>query len=154
MLATIQGLLGLAVTVMGTIATRADRHEGYDNSSGDVVALIVVATFTGLYLIAAILFFFRRRAGRYMIIGTSGLTLVGGIGGMIYSLVVNPLTQGDVIGLLISILLVFAIEFLTLCLAAVSSTRRWIEARTAEPTSPGQYQQPAQMYGRQQYPPY
>ncbi|WP_084525006.1 hypothetical protein [Nocardia vaccinii] len=153
-LATIQGALGLVVTVVGTIGTRADRHEGYDNSSGDVVALIVVATYTGLYLTAAILFFFRRRAGRYMIIGTSGLTLVGGIGGMIYSLVVNPLTQGDVIGLLISILIVFVIEFSTLCLAAVSPTRRWIEARTAAPTPLGQYRQPAPMYGPQQYPPY
>ena len=150
--AAIQGMLGLVVTVFGTIGTRQDRHDGYDGSSTDVVALIIIATFTGLYLTAAILFFFRRRAGRYMIIGTSGLTLVGGIGGLIYSLVATQPTQGDVIGALIVMLVVFVIEFSTLCLAAVSSTRRWIEARTAAPAV--SYAQPVPMYGPQQYPPH
>ncbi len=152
-LATIHGLLGLLVTVVGSIETRQDRHDGYSDS-GEVVALIVVTIFTGVYLSAAILFFFRRRVGRYMIVGASGLTLVGGIGGMLYTLVANHHSQGDVVGLLVTIVIVLVFEVPTLCLAAASSTGRWIAARTAAPAVPGPYPQPAQMYGQQQYPPY
>ena len=153
-LATIQGLLGLALTVVFMFGARADRHEDYDNTSGDVVALIVVATFTGLCLIAAVLLLFRRRAGRYLVGGISGLVLVGGACGVIYTVVVNGLDKQGVVPLMVMVGIVFVIELPTLCLAVASSTGRWIAARTAESTAPGPYSRPASMYSRRQHPRY
>ncbi len=150
-LATIHGLLGLLVTVVGSIETRQDRHDGYSDSS-EIVTLLVVAVFTGLYLCGAILFFFRRRVGRYLIIGTSGLTLLGGVGGMVYSLAAGNFTDhSDVVYAYVTILIVLVFESLTLGLAAVRSTGRWIAARTAASTL---HPQLAIGYAPQQYPPH
>lgn len=150
-LATIHGLLGLLETVAGSIETRQDRHDGYSDAGG-VVLLIVVAVFTGLYLCGAILFFFRRRVGRYLIIGASGLILLGGVGAMVYSLAAGHFTNHSVaVYAYVTILIVLVLESLTLGLAAASSTGRWIAARTAAPVF---HHQPATGYAQQPYPPH
>lgn len=151
-LAAIQGLLALALTVEGAFETRQDRHDGIGGNTGNIVALLLVATFTGLYLSGAILLFFRRRAGRYLIAGMSGLILLAGACGLIYSVVVYGLAQEDVVPLSITVAIVFVLELLTLCMALMSSTGRWIAARTADANVPAAHQPSAPGYGP--YPPY
>jgi hypothetical protein len=140
--------------VDGAIEVPQDRHEGYGSNTLNIVYLILSATITGLYLSAATLLFFRRRVGRYIIIAMSGFTLVAGAGGLIYSVVVYGIDHQDVIPLSIAVTIIFLLELLMLCMALMSSTQRWIAARTADTSTPGRYQPTAPMYGGQQSPPY
>jgi hypothetical protein len=78
-----------------------------------------------------------------MIIATSGLIILGGLGGIAYGFLAYGLPPGSVILMMVGVAIVFFLELLTLCMAAMSSTGRWIAARTAGAFVP---QQPQYLY--------
>ncbi|MQY22387.1 hypothetical protein [Nocardia macrotermitis] len=151
-LAAVQGVLALVETAGASITMRSDRHEGYgDDDWVSVLMLVLIATYCGLYLSGAIFLFARRRIGRYLIVGTSGLVLVGGACAIIVAVTVNGLANEDALPLGIVVAIAFVIQLLTLCLALASSTGRWIAARTTGPAAT--HPRPEPTYVQPQYPP-
>lgn len=131
--AGVLGLLqGLAITgfaVFGAIMTRKERAEGYEETSS-LVAVGVLSTVGSLLLVAAILLFCRRKAGRYILMVWASLTMVAVAFIMVMTAITDDLSNSDVVAFSIMLSVVVLIELPMLVCTAMSSTGRWIAART------------------------
>ncbi|BCK52343.1 hypothetical protein [Nocardia wallacei] len=132
-LALLQGLL------LGFLAV------AFAMSADDIGSMVAVGTFvsvvgtiSGFYLVESIMLFCRRAAGRVLVIAAATLAIVGITSLALGALFVSGMEKSDVAPASIFVSIVFAIELLTLCLAAAGSTGRWIAARrtAGQPPAP------------------
>ncbi|MFJ1458938.1 hypothetical protein [Nocardia sp. N2S4-5] len=102
----------------------------------------VAGTISGFNLVGSIMLFCRRAAGRMLVIAAATLSIISITGVALGAVFVSGMEKADVAPASIFVSIVFAIELLTLCLAAAGSTGRWIAARRAAgypPASPYPY---------------
>lgn len=145
--AGVLGLLqGLAVTsfaVWAAIMTREARAEGYE-STGSLVAVGIFSTVGLLLVLGATLLFCRRKAGRYllMMLATLSMLIVAFMFTMT-AITADELSDSDVVGFGVGLGILVVIELPMLVCTAMSSTGRWIAARTdTYAPMPGAYAQP------------
>ncbi len=139
-LAAVHGVLAVAVMVVGIIGIRKDLADNFgDGVKDDIVALSISTLIAAVFLSGAILLFSRRRAGQIIVITATSLIMVGGAGWVIFATLVLGAAKGAADFVDFMVLVVFVLELLTLCMATMSSTGRWIEARTARAHGAGMY---------------
>lgn len=142
MLGLLQGLAVTGFAVFGAVMTRQERAEGYEETSS-LVAVGVFSAVGSLLLVAAILLFCRRKAGRYILMVWASLTMVAVAFILVMTAVTDDLSDSDVVAFSIMLSVVVLIELPMLVCTAMSSTGRWIAVRT-QPSSapPASYPQP------------
>ncbi|ATL64981.1 hypothetical protein [Nocardia terpenica] len=126
-LALLQGLGCGVASVAGAIATRHDWAGGYRGIE-ELAALAMFGTLTVFFVAGALLLFFRRGAGRVLVMLASVLVMLGFSGLMIVDTVVDGSSTSELLPLAVLLAIVFGVELLTLCLAASGSTSRWLAA--------------------------
>ncbi|MBF6065089.1 hypothetical protein IU500_29480 [Nocardia terpenica] len=126
-LALLQGLGCGVASVAGAIATRHDWAGGYRRIE-ELAALAMFGTLTVFFVAGALLLFFRRSAGRVLVMVASVLVMLGYSGLMIVDTVIDGSSTSELLPLAVLLAIVFGVELLTLCLAASGSTSRWLAA--------------------------
>ncbi|NKY47193.1 hypothetical protein [Nocardia cerradoensis] len=129
--ALLQGIALTVFSVLGAIATRQDRRSG-DGSTEDLVALIIFGSRSSLFLVGAILLLCRRKSGRFIVVAVTSLVLLVVPVFPVVAAIGGGVEKSDVVGFAVMLALLFAVELPTLVCAAMSSTGRWIAARTVK----------------------